>query len=555
MPGTRNLRMLPADYADGISAPRLSKSGKALPLPRTLSIELSPNAEIFDKKFTLAAMEQGQIVAHDITLVHAPTRTSENQCCSKQGKLDKDYLNKSLCYPLIIPKDDPGYKDSGVECLNPFFRTITDLQNNCSTRGKAATQLAIVTHVADLSLVYGSEDNVTNTLREKKGGRLVVETRNNHDWPPTVKEMYNLCNGTAHICYRAGDSRINQNPQLVVLQIMLLRDHNRIADFLTKLNPHWSDEKTFEETRRILIAKHQSITYDEWLPTILGRENCYKNKLIYKTKDYVNDYDPSVDPSIFNEFTAAAFRSLHTLIAGNLKLAKENREFSNSSLKLGRLLFIPTDVEKGENFDDMARGLFTQPQERADKYYNKEITLFLGRITDKLGMDLRAFDIQRGRDHGLRPYVDYRTYCGLPKVLKWDDFLDLISFEDVKKLSKLYETPADVDLAVGASLEKNMPHSLVGPTFHCILTQQFLRTRIGDRFWYENGKCGTPFTLKQLKEIRKARISRIICDNGNDIKSIQLRGFEQVSEKNPLLKCEDIPSIDLSFWKENTPEQ
>jgi hypothetical protein len=67
-----------------------------------------------------------------------------------------------------------------------------------------------------------------------------------------------------------GDTRGNQNPQLTILQIMFLREHNRIADYLTKLNPHWNDETTFQETRRIVIAEHQYISYYEWLPIILG---------------------------------------------------------------------------------------------------------------------------------------------------------------------------------------------------------------------------------------------------------------------------------------------
>lgn len=68
----------------------------------------------------------------------------------------------------------------------------------------------------------------------------------------------------------SGDSRVNQNTQLTVLQIILLREHNRIANALTKLNPHWTDETIFQETRRILIAQHQQISYYEWLPIFLG---------------------------------------------------------------------------------------------------------------------------------------------------------------------------------------------------------------------------------------------------------------------------------------------
>lgn len=73
------------------------------------------------------------------------------------------------------------------------------------------------------------------------------------------------------IIFSVGDIRANQNPQLTVLQIILLREHNRIADTLYSLNPHWNDESIFQEARRIHIAQIQHINYYEFLPILLGK--------------------------------------------------------------------------------------------------------------------------------------------------------------------------------------------------------------------------------------------------------------------------------------------
>lgn len=115
-------------------------------------------------------------------------------------------------------------------------------------------------------------------------------------------------------------------------------------------------------------------------------------------------------------------------------------------------------------------------------------------MRNRLGNDLRATDIHRARDHGLATYNDFREFCGLRRARNWADFSDFISAQSIEKLSQLYETPDDVDLAVGGSLENNVDGALTGPTFLCILIEQFHRTRVGDRFWYESSNPDTGFT-------------------------------------------------------------
>lgn len=73
--------------------------------------------------------------------------------------------------------------------------------------------------------------------------------------------------------FNTGDGRVNEQIDLALLHTLWMREHNRVAFELSRLNPRWSDEAIFQETRRIVIAQIQHITYNEFLPIILGKQN------------------------------------------------------------------------------------------------------------------------------------------------------------------------------------------------------------------------------------------------------------------------------------------
>ena len=132
-----------------------------------------------------------------------------------------------------------------------------------------------------------------------------------------------------------GDSRSNEQPGLTAYHTVWLREHNRLAEQLAALNPHWADERLYQEARKILIAEmtvkqvsaspvsHPCLcpahTYNEWLPIVLGTGYMQQLDILPVAAGYSDKYDPSVNPTIINSFAAAAFRFGHTLIEGMLE--------------------------------------------------------------------------------------------------------------------------------------------------------------------------------------------------------------------------------------------
>ena len=73
-----------------------------------------------------------------------------------------------------------------------------------------------------------------------------------------------------HLLYGSCTYRCHEVSGIGALYAALLREHNRVATELAELNQHWDDETLFQEARRIIIAQIQHITYNEFLPTLLG---------------------------------------------------------------------------------------------------------------------------------------------------------------------------------------------------------------------------------------------------------------------------------------------
>ncbi|XP_046638989.1 peroxidase-like [Daphnia pulicaria] len=565
---TQFQRALVPAYADGVWLPRRTKNGSDLPSPRLVSISVVLDKNSPSEAETTWVMQYGQFLAHDLAL-SSNFRMSDNsgiECCTEEGKLltDAELLHPE-CMPIEIPDGDPFFSKFGQRCMS-FVRTIPAPRYDCSLGH--GEQMNGISHYLDHSNVYGSDNKRAAALRTYENGTLKVTHQKGHydlDLLPPDNMAETNCTLSKAVsgidppdnvkCFKAGDSRTNQAPNLAVTQTIFLREHNRLAAELAYLNPHWDDERLYQEARRILIAQMQHITYNEWLPIVIGRAKMQELGLLPLQQGLNENYYKNLNPSILNEFATAAFRFGHTLVQGKQDLINRRRK-KESHILLRQHFNKVQKVYTPGNLEKFLIGLATQPGQDFDNYFSKEVTNHLFEEEGKgFGLDLVSLNIQRGRDHGLPGYNDYRALCGIPRAKKFSDLLDLISPAIVERFELLYDSVDDIDLYIGGVSEDKAEGALIGPTFQCIVADQFLRLKRGDRYFYDLGGQPGSFTEEQLYEIRHISFARLVCDN-SFVLYTQTLIFKFESDANRIVDCDSssIPRVDLLPWQESSSE-
>ncbi|MFM7403995.1 MAG: peroxidase family protein [Erythrobacter sp.] len=65
--------------------------------------------------------------------------------------------------------------------------------------------------------------------------------------------------------FAVGGDRANANPQVAMLNLLFLREHNRLAALLEAANPGWDDDRVFETARNIIIVMFIKVVVEEYI--------------------------------------------------------------------------------------------------------------------------------------------------------------------------------------------------------------------------------------------------------------------------------------------------
>ncbi|KAL7637821.1 UNVERIFIED_CONTAM: hypothetical protein RMT77_011433 [Armadillidium vulgare] len=556
-------RFLPPDYNDGIESIRLNSEGDLLPNARRISSVVHRSLNNPSSFITQMVMQWGQFLDHDLTSTAQPRGFNDSvpKCCNEEtGRPVEDHEMHPDCFPILIPKEDSFYSQWNHTCME-FLRSSPAPRPNCALGPR--DQINQVTSFIDGSNVYGSDDHEMAKLRLWEDGMLKYKPMRFRK--PLLPPLHHVKEGECREdsrnlhCFLAGDQRVNEHPGLASMHTLWLREHNRISIGLAAVNAHWNDDRLFFEARKIVGAEMQKITYGEWLPVVLGSAVMKIFRLPLQRQGYYKGYKTSVNPTATNSFGTAAFRFGHSLVQNNLARADKNGKKVPYTIRLHAELMNPANIHNFGSVDRLLLGMIFDNAQKRDIFITGELTRHLFQSPEHhYGLDLASINIQRGRDHGLPPYNIWREQCGLHRFKNWGELLQVIDDDIVGRLAVVYKTVDDIDVFTGGLAERPVVRGLVGPTFACILGQQFLNLRQGDRFWFENGGMVSSFKLEQLQEIRKVSLARVLCDNLDDIDEIHPNVMRPLSQegRNQKISCDDplLPKLNFSIWKEEVDE-
>lgn len=376
--------------------------------------------------------------------------------------------------------------------------------NSLNPRQHVNEQTAFI----DGSVIYGVDGERLEYLRTMEKGKFRVSEGNNLPFNTIDGEYNSEVDFNAPLMelpsiprpskfYMNGDIRANENPGLLALHTLFVREHNRLCDSLAVAEPTLNDEEIFQYARKFIGAYLQSITYNEWLPSLGINLNKYSG------------YNSEVDPGISNMFSAAAFRFGHSLVNEQiLRLDNEGNETAYGMIQLAEAFFNADKIVLEGGVEPILKGMSHQLQQDFDPFIVGSLRNFLFGNPSSNGLDLAVLNIERGRERGVPRFNDLRRALGLTP---YTSFSDLTGNEETAgKLAEVYSSVEDVDPWLGYLVEKKLNDHIGGETFTDVLTDQFIRMRDGDRFWYENDAF---FNETQKEQIGKTTLSSIIKRN------------------------------------------
>lgn len=324
-------------------------------------------------------------------------------------------------------------------------------------------------HQIDLVNLYGHTPAQTDALREHQCGRLKCQRIGGEDFPPflfardgdrirraadgapqadhadyprpLLPPRRPLPDETLKTFFAFGGERANVTPGYAMMNILFLREHNRVAAVLKDGHPDWSDERLFQTTRNVLIAMLLRIVIEDYINHITPYHFQFRLHAGRRVAD--RWHRPNWVSLEFN----LVYR-WHSLLPDEVAFVKDAATVD--SVPVGATLF-RNDLLLKHGLGPAFAGAASQPA--------GEIGLF--NTPDFLNADADLPSVTMGRTARLATYNDYRELCGFERVTSVNQ---ISSSQDVRDgLMDLYGDVNRIELYTGLYAEDRRPNSVLGP--------------------------------------------------------------------------------------------
>jgi prostaglandin-endoperoxide synthase 2 len=281
-------------------------------------------------------------------------------------------------------------------------------------------------HEIDLIQLYGLTDAVTRQLRAGEGGLLQYQVIDGEEYPPylyqgdrkkfdkvTVVRDEEITADQRRQLFAVGSDTGNLQLGFVMMNVLFLREHNRIARALEK-EYRWDDERLFQTTRNVLTVILIKIVVEEYINHI----SPYHVRLLADPTRFRN-------PRWYrNNWMAIEFNLLyrwHSLVPSSFRIGDRdvgvNETLFNTDVLIERGL--------GGCFEDASNqragrvGLFNSPPE----VWQAEVA-----------------SVRQARAVKLRPYNQYRQLARFPRATRFEHVSG-----DPRVQRRLHDVYGDVD--------------------------------------------------------------------------------------------------------------
>jgi hypothetical protein len=342
----------------------------------------------------------------------------------------------------------------------------------------------------DASTVYGSDAATALLVRGNGNGAALARG--------TLAMNGTLLPGwPLFVC---GDDRCNQHSWLEAVHVLWAREHNYWVARLHAAHPAWTGDQLYQVARWAVVGEIQAITYNEWLPALLGAQAyaAYVGADPTAPPAFA-DYDPTVSV----EFDAALNRFGHTMVAAQVgpryTLAQG---FAAHAAGGGNPALDPVRT-------DGADAVLASLHLGAAAAVDLEVTAPMRTVHN-----LPLLDVERSRLYRVA------SYAALVEAAFGADVVPAVRGNAT--LAQQYGAGTwreRCDALVGAIAEvPTAPDALVGPTLAAFIGNQMLRVRNGDAY-YHAWDAQAPATLVSAalrKEVASTRLAYVVRRNMYD---------------------------------------